>query len=220
MTTTSTKRAKNQTAETSDQGATFDVEEMKPTRIVQQEEPNMGSVEPQNKKLGIFKIADTVKTPVYGTQDAACFDIACHLDGVESVKVFTPQNEKITRYVETDVDGTPYILIRPFERVLIPTGLVLDIPTGYFVELNPRSSTPLKEGLTIANCTGIIDADYVEQLFAVGYNISQVPLKVKNGERVVQARLEEVKQVEFVVLDEKPQVKTDRVGGFGSTGKQ
>lgn len=214
MTTTTTNKRTAKAQTETEQGQAFDVEPLQPTRIAKQEQTQT------THKLGIYKLADTVKTPVYGTKDSACFDIACHLDGVDEVKIFTPQNDKITRPVEVDVDGSRYVLLRPFERMLIPTGLVLDIPDGYFVEINPRSSTPLKEGLTIANCTGIIDADYVEQLFAVGYNISQVPLKIKNGERVVQAKLEEVRQVEFVLLDEKPQVKTDRVGGFGHTGKQ
>ena len=94
------------------------------------------------------------------------------------------------------------------------------IPRGYSVRLYPRSSLALKQGLTLANNVGIIDWDYVEPVFAMIVNISGDVKYVNNNERICQGEL--FKDVKCILdeIDEKPDRKTDRDGGFGSTGKE
>ena len=96
------------------------------------------------------------------------------------------------------------------ERVLIPTGLILDIPEGYSVRLHSRSGLAWKDGVYLTNCEGIIDYDYVEPVFVMMTNISQSPKTINNGDRICQA--------ELVEIPEPPTRKTERDGGFGSTG--
>ena len=103
--------------------------------------------------------------------------------------------------------------------MLIPTGLIFDIPSNHSIRLYPRSSLALKRGLTLANNVGIIDSDYVEPVYMMIYNISGYQQFVTNGERICQAELILEKQHVLLELDERPERKTDRDGGFGSTGK-
>tara|TARA_B000000557_G_C20555344_1_gene350707 strand:- start:309 stop:629 length:321 start_codon:yes stop_codon:yes gene_type:complete len=104
------------------------------------------------------------------------------------------------------------------ERVLIPTGLILDIPEGYSVRLHSRSGLAWKDGVYLTNCEGIIDYDYVEPVFVMMTNISQSPKTINNGDRICQAELVEKVYHSLVEIPEPPTRKTERDGGFGSTG--
>jgi dUTP pyrophosphatase len=110
------------------------------------------------------------------------------------------------------------IRIRPGDRVLVPTGLILDIPEGHSVRLHTRSSISLKKGLIMPNGEGIIDSDYYHQTFVMLYNASADEVLIENGERIAQGEL--VKTLSYSIEETKdvPEQKTDRVGGFGSTG--
>ena len=105
------------------------------------------------------------------------------------------------------------------ERVLVPTGLIFDIPAGYSVRLHSRSGLAYKEGLYLTNCEGIIDHDYIEPVFAMMTNISQAPKSINNGDRICQAELVEKVYHSLLEIQEPPTQKTERDGGFGSTGK-
>ena len=110
-------------------------------------------------------------------------------------------------------------MIYPGERALIPTGLILDIPTGYSVRLHVRSSMALKQGIALANSEGVIDSDYVEPTFVMLYNSSTSTVHILNGERICQGELVSMMDYTLDRIYAKPGSKTDRVGGFGSTGK-
>jgi len=112
------------------------------------------------------------------------------------------------------------VQVNPNERVLIPTGLIFDIPNGYSMRLYPRSGLALKQGLTLANNVGIIDSDYVEPVFAMITNISGTTQYVKHNERICQAELFKDHLCVLEEINEPPERKTDRDGGFGSTGKE
>ena len=105
------------------------------------------------------------------------------------------------------------------ERVMVPTGLILDIPEGYSVRLHSRSGLAWKDGIYLTNCEGVIDSDYVEPVFVMLTSISQSPKHIKHGDRICQAELVEKIYHEFEEINEPPSQKTDRYGGFGSTGK-
>jgi len=104
------------------------------------------------------------------------------------------------------------------ERVLVPTGIIFDIPEGYSVRLHSRSGLAWKDGLYLTNCEGIIDSDYVDPVFAMMTNISQSPKVINNGDRICQAELVETLQHDLTEIKEPPTQKTQRDGGFGSTG--
>ena len=110
------------------------------------------------------------------------------------------------------------ITIAPGDRVLVPTGLIMDIPEGYSVRLHARSGTSLKMGLVLANAEGVIDSDYVEEVMIILHNISGNSININSGERLAQAEL--VKNMEYSIeqTPSRPMLKTQRVGGFGSTG--
>jgi dUTP pyrophosphatase len=106
----------------------------------------------------------------------------------------------------------------PGIRVLVPTGLIFDIPQGHVMKMFIRSSQALKKGLTMANGVGIIDSDYVEESFMMLQNMSDSMATIENGERIAQCLIEKTLRTKIAETKEKPVQKTDREGGFGSTG--
>mgnify|MGYP001626627783 FL=1 len=76
----------------------------------------------------------------------------------------------------------------------------------------------MKNGIVVANCEGIVDPDYVNQTFVMLHNISHEPFHIRDGDRIAQGEVVPMEQVTFEVVDEEPGLKTDRSGGFGSTG--
>lgn len=168
--------------------------------------------------LHYFKTESGVKDPIRATEGSACFDLHSFLPENSEVKVYTNNFEEIDKRARKVVDGK--VQINPKERVLIPTGLIFDIQKSYSIRLYPRSSLALKNGLTLANNVGIIDSDYVEPVFMMVCNISGFQQFVSDGERICQAEL--VREQPFIMMevDERPLQKTDRAGGFGSTGKE
>lgn len=164
--------------------------------------------------LKFFKLSPSSIIPKFATEQAACFDLtACFEIGDKIKCIAQSQNETLRRVTDRG------IAIHPNERFLIPTGLILDIPQGYCVEVYIRSGISYKLGLTLNNCVGIIDSDYTEQLYISVANNSGTAQYIQKGERIAQAKL--VKLVETVLEEtlERPGLKTDRVSGFGSTGK-
>lgn len=165
-------------------------------------------------KLGVYKIFADVKTPSYATGQSACFDLSLYLSNDDPIDVWDDKNEKIIYNYGSSTDVT----ILPGHRYKLPTGLIMDIPEGYHVEVNVRSGTGLKKGLTCINDTGIIDSDYVQEVFVLIHNTTKSIVVLENGERFAQARLVKNEKVEFEVLKTAPVTKTDRDGGFNSTG--
>ena len=108
--------------------------------------------------------------------------------------------------------------IAPGDRVLVPTGLIFDIPDGHSVRLHTRSSVSLKKGLTMPNGEGIIDSDYYHQTFVMLYNAGADEVFIEDGERIAQGEL--IKNYDYTIeeTEDVPEQKTSRVGGFGSTG--
>jgi dUTP pyrophosphatase len=162
-----------------------------------------------------YKIYDQALAPVWGTADAACFDLsACLLPGM-GVKVFTARN---SIRLEMITASTPTVHLYPEERAMIPTGLIFDIPVGYDVKIYCRSGVSLKQGLTLANKVGVVDYGYVEESFLVMKNESEAILEISHGDRIAQAQMKRDYPYQLVRTMTHPVQKTDRVGGFGSTG--
>lgn len=110
------------------------------------------------------------------------------------------------------------ILIKPGERVLLPTGIAIAIPIGYEAQIRPRSGLAFKKGISIANSPGTIDADYRGEIGVIAINLGNEPFTVKRGDRIAQMVVNRVCHVSFEVTDELD--LTDRgPGGFGYTGR-
>ena len=172
-------------------------------------------------KLNYYKLHDEVQDPHFATDGSACFDIYAYLDN--PVIVYGMDNRKEKRNPETiqwsDIEEIQ-LSIGPAERVLIPTGLIFDIPEGYSVRIHPRSSISLKRGLTLTNGEGIIDSDYYHETFIMFTNTSADEVRITHGERIAQGEL--IKTLDYS-LEESiiiPEKKTNRIGGFGSTGTE
>ncbi|WP_170467040.1 dUTP diphosphatase [Ruegeria arenilitoris] len=111
------------------------------------------------------------------------------------------------------------ITLGPGERALIPTGLRIEIPNGYEVQVRPRSGLALKHGITLPNTPGTIDSDYRGPLGVILLNAGQESFEVAHGERIAQLVVAPVVQATFEAVEVLSD--TDRgAGGFGSTGRR
>lgn len=112
---------------------------------------------------------------------------------------------------------TESIVLKPLERKLIPTGLFIALPDGYEAQIRPRSGLALKNGVTVLNTPGTIDADYRGEIGVILINLSDSDFTINHGDRICQMIIQKIEQpvmVEVSVLDE-----TERgAGGFGHTG--
>ncbi len=130
--------------------------------------------------------------PAYATEGSAGMDLCAHIH--ESV------------------------VLEPLERKLIPTGLFIELPTGYEAQIRPRSGLALKQGITCLNSPGTIDADYRGEIGVILINLSNELQVIKTGDRIAQMVIAPVTQISW-----EPAIaltSTSRgAGGFGSTGK-
>lgn len=109
------------------------------------------------------------------------------------------------------------VTLNPGERALIPTGLHVEIPPGFEMQIRPRSGLALKQGLSLPNTPGTIDSDYRGPLGLIVINLGQEPIEIAHGQRIAQAVIAPVVQAEFAIVEQLSD--TDRgEGGFGSTG--
>jgi dUTP pyrophosphatase len=144
--------------------------------------------------MTILKVINQSKHPLpnYQTDNSAGVDLQANI------------NEEIT--------------LLPLQRVLVPTGIKLALPEGYEAQVRPRSGLALKNGITVLNSPGTIDADYRGEIGVILVNLSNENFVIKDGERIAQLVITKYEKVRFEkveVLDE-----TARgAGGFGSTGK-
>lgn len=110
------------------------------------------------------------------------------------------------------------VILKPLERVLVPTGLFIELPVGYEAQIRPRSGLALKKGITVLNSPGTIDADYRGEVGIILVNLSNEEFVIQHGERICQmviARHEHIAWEMVEVLEE----TVRGAGGFGHTGK-
>ena len=104
------------------------------------------------------------------------------------------------------------------ERRLIPTGLKMQIPPGYEVQVRARSGAALRDGLALVNGVGTIDADYRGPVGVIAINLSDQPLTIRHGDRVAQIVVAPVVQARFTASNQVDETARGS-GGFGSTGR-
>ena len=141
-------------------------------------------------RLRIRRLDSTLPLPAYGTGEAAGFDLAAAHD----------------------------VAIAPHRIALVRTGLVIEVPAGYFLAIVARSSTPLKRGLMVANGVGVIDPDYSgpqDEVMLQLLNITDAEVQVRRGDRLAQGI---VLAAPRIMWDEVAEIRETTRGGFGSTG--
>ena len=110
------------------------------------------------------------------------------------------------------------VILEPFERMLIPTGLFIELPIGYEAQVRPRSGLALKKGITVLNSPGTIDADYRGEIMVILINLSTEKFVIQHGERIAQMIVASHESVNW----ERVEILEDTIrgeGGFGHTGK-
>lgn len=140
------------------------------------------------------------------------------------LKIINKSNNPLPRYESAQAAGMDIrchlaepVTLQPLERKLLPTGLYIELPTGYEAQIRPRSGLALKRGLTVLNTPGTIDADYRGEIGVILINLSNEPQTIEPGERICQmviAKHEQPELEQVQVLSE-----TQRgAGGFGHSG--
>ncbi len=152
---------------------------------------------PVSVNISRTKDADrTVPYPAYETDGAAGMDVRANFPSGDREKTIT---------------------IEPGERKLIPTGLIMDIPVGFEMQVRPRSGLALKSGITLANSPGTIDSDFRGEIGVILINLSLDPFHVVHGDRVAQFVFAPVTRCEWREVEDHPSTLRGS-GGFGSTG--
>lgn len=111
------------------------------------------------------------------------------------------------------------IVLRSLERTLVPTGLFMEIPVGYEAQVRPRSGLAFKNGLTVLNSPGTIDADYRGEVKVILVNLSNQDFTINDGERIAQMVIAKHEQAEWIQVEQLEETSRGE-GGFGSTGKK
>jgi dUTP pyrophosphatase len=168
--------------------------------------------------IKIYKLKSDVPDLKYATEYAACMDVSAYLKFNSAIKSYTTDNKELEVLVTQDKDGKDFIDIPANWRVLVPTGMIFDLPKDVHLKVYPRSGLSTKKGLNLINCTGIIDEDYINELFIPLFNNSIEKLRIYSGDRIAQIEVCNTLRVNTVELTERPSKKGNRDGGFGSTG--
>ncbi|MFY8097101.1 MAG: dUTP diphosphatase [Flavobacterium sp.] len=109
------------------------------------------------------------------------------------------------------------IILKPLERVLVKTGLFIELPLGFEAQVRPRSGLALKKGITVLNSPGTVDADYRGEIGVILVNLSNDDFVIENGERIAQLVVAKHERAEWMEVDQLNETSRG-TGGFGSTG--
>jgi dUTP pyrophosphatase len=163
--------------------------------------------------LKIFKTDPRNDLPKFATEQSACFDLAAQFYGKEIYQGYNANNVLFDRKFTNNS-----IKLMPGDRMIVPTGLIFDIPEGYSLRIHARSGLSLKQGLVLVNSEAVIDSDFVHETSVLLVNTSNNPISIRHGDRIAQAELVPVLSYDFVEIKKAPKDKTSRKGGLGSTG--
>jgi dUTP pyrophosphatase len=141
-------------------------------------------------ELLVKKLKEDAVLPFYATELATGLDLVCADD---------------------------IVVIRPLERVLVSTGISIELPEGYEAQVRPRSGLSLKKGITVLNSPGTIDADYRGEIKVILINLSDKEVVIEKGERIAQMVISKVERANVVEVSSLSSTKRQE-GGFGSTG--
>lgn len=188
--------------------------------IINKNDFSLSFESPSTINVGIVKVFPDSIIPEYKTTKSACFDLEVYLgESVNQVKIFeTSGNSSFRNIGKFEENLKRGIFLYPGERALFPTGVIFDIPEGFEIDVFPRSGAAIERGLTLINCTGIIDEDYTKMLYVLLVNNSSQKQLIFHRDRIAQAKIIPYLQASFVEIPSVEQ-KTNRIGGIGSTGR-
>lgn len=164
--------------------------------------------------IKVYKSNTEATIPQYATESSSCFDLHACLVPHTTIKCRLWNNDDEALYVSE----TGRLILPSMTRALIPTGLIFDIPRNHSLRLHPRSGLSFKSGITLVNGEGVIDEDYIEPVFVAVLNVSNMVFVISHGDRICQAELVCDSRYSIAETTTRPQAKTSRKGGFGSTG--
>ncbi|MBT3290256.1 MAG: dUTP diphosphatase [Victivallales bacterium] len=118
-----------------------------------------------------------------------------------------------------DIRANTPATVPPGQVRLIPTGLFLELPSGWEAQIRPRSGLALKKSITLLNSPGTIDAGYRGEVGIITFNAGTEPFEVERGDRIAQMVIQRLPEVELVRVEELSETKRG-AGGFGSTGTE
>lgn len=145
------------------------------------------------QKISVYIVNNSAnELPSYATEGAAGMDLRANLE-------------------ET-------VILKPLERMLIPTGLFMQLPDGYEAQVRPRSGLAIKQGITCLNTPGTIDSDYRGEVKVILINLSSEPQPVHHGDRIAQMVIARVEQADLLPVQQLNDTQRGE-GGFGHTGK-
>jgi dUTP pyrophosphatase len=170
------------------------------------------------KFLKVYKTNDNATLPEFATEGSACFDLKACLVPNTKVTTFNPWNKEVDVPVKLS-NGKLSIQVYPGYRVMVPTGLIFDIDPDHVIKVYSRSSMALKKGLMLVNGVGVVDSDFINESQVLLYNTSDAAITIHHGDRIAQAMVEKTEHYKFEEISEAPAQKTNRDGGFGSTGE-
>jgi len=109
------------------------------------------------------------------------------------------------------------LVLKPFERALIPTGIFIELPKGYEAQVRPRSGLAIKNGITVLNTPGTIDSDYRGEVKVILINLSNEPFTIMNGDRIAQMVIAKYEKITWIQVEQLSDTERGS-GGFGSSG--
>jgi len=140
------------------------------------------------------------------------------------VKIINKSNNPLPKYstefsagMDICANLSDDLIIKPLQRVLVPTGLFIELPVGYEAQIRPRSGLAIKSGITVLNTPGTIDCDYRGEVKVILINLSDQDFTVHSGDRICQMVIAKYEQAELQQVE----ILSDSVradGGFGHTG--
>ena len=142
------------------------------------------------------------------------------------IKVINKSNNPLPKYSTPQSAGMDLrafieepLTLRTLDRVIIHTGLYIEMPEGYEAQVRPRSGLALKHGITVLNSPGTIDADFRGEICVILVNLSNIPFTIASGTRIAQLVFSKCEQVELVEVEELNNTERGE-GGFGHTGNK
>ena len=141
-----------------------------------------------------------------------------------TIKIINKSTHKLPAYetiasagMDLHANLSASVVLKPLERIIIKTGLFIELPVGLEAQVRPRSGLAAKHGLTVLNSPGTVDADYRGEIGVILVNLSTIDFKIEDGERIAQLVIAKHERAQWIEVQELN--KTSRgEGGFGSTG--
>lgn len=142
------------------------------------------------------------------------------------IKIINKSEHPLPQYETAHAAGmdlrasiTEEIVLKPLQRLLVPTGLFIELPIGFEAQIRPRSGLAYKHGISIVNSPGTIDADYRGEIKVLLVNLSDTDFKIVNGDRVAQMVIAKHETVQWNAVEELNETARGD-GGYGHTGKE